>query len=94
MVRKITNFINFIVSAFIVLLIVLVMSGCATTDYQFGDVTKKIDNVGYGYCNETNPETRAMLKMTLNSLGVNIGIDFCTAYGLKTIALGGGGANE
>ena len=71
------------------ILTVLIMQGCATTNYEFGDISKRIDKASMNYCTATNPETRAMLKLTLNSMGVNIGVDFCTAYGLKTIVLGG-----
>ncbi|MDT0603481.1 hypothetical protein [Thalassotalea castellviae] len=83
--------INFIekMLLFMGVIITLLLQSCTATNYQFGDITKRIDNLSMNYCTATNPETRAMLKFTLNSLGVNIGIDYCTAYGLKTIVVGG-----
>ena len=71
----------------IFLTMALLFSGCKST-YQFGDISKRINNISYNYCNEDNPEARAMLKMTLNSMGVNIGFDYCTAYTVKTILIG------
>lgn len=69
-------------------LFVLLVSGCAG-GYQVGDVSKKLNNISRNYCNEANPETRAMLKAILTSQGVSIGVDYCTAYGLTTIVLSG-----
>jgi len=84
------SFFEKVVITALLIISVLVMQGCETNNYQFGDITKRIDTTANNYCTETNAETKLMLKATLNSLGVSVGFDFCTAYGVKTILIGGG----
>jgi len=55
------------------LLSLLLISGCAT-NYQVGDVSR-------AYCQSTNTEFRTMIKATLNSQGVNVGVDYCVIHG-------------
>ncbi len=84
-----TTFIEKILSFVLVIIAVLVMQGCAS-NYQFGDVTRKVNNLSNNYCTATTPEMKAALKVTLNSLGVHIGVDYCTAYTITNVVVGGG----
>ncbi|GHE87515.1 hypothetical protein [Thalassotalea profundi] len=92
--KRILSFIEKIIIFVSLVLVVLINQGCSSNGdnkqgYQVGDISKRLVNAPENYCKATNPETRAMLKAMLNSQGVTIGVDFCTAYGLSTIVLGG-----
>ena len=56
------------------ILFVLLLASCSST-YEFGDLSKN-------YCQSTSPELRVIIKDQLNLVGVDIGVDFCTARGL------------
>lgn len=49
-------------------------SGCAS-DYELGDYSQ-------AYCDSTDPEFRAQIKVILDTNGVRLGVDYCSAYGL------------
>ena len=66
------SFFEKIMGLIFALIAVLIMQGCSS-NYQVGDISKR-------YCTTTNQEARVMLKAVLNANGVNIGVDYCTAY--------------
>lgn len=61
---------------------VLGLTSCAALDgYQFGDLSTR-------YCGCTSPEVRATLKVLLETGGISIGVDYCSAKGLVDVLAG------
>lgn len=58
----------------VLLLMILLMSGCANFDYHLGDLSKV-------YCGSTNDEIRGQLKAKLSESGLTIGVDYCSVHG-------------
>lgn len=55
--------------------LVLALTGCVLTGYQFGDVST-------AYCAAATPEGRAALKATLKAVGVAVPANYCATVGL------------
>lgn len=68
------NKINFSAILSILLLPVVFLTACSS-NYQFGDVSR-------AYCASTSPDFRLELKHQLNERGVQVGVDYCSAFGL------------
>ncbi|MBO9490741.1 hypothetical protein J7384_10250 [Endozoicomonas sp. G2_1] len=56
------------------IMLALGMTACSS-NYQFGDVSR-------AYCASTSPDFRLELKHQLNEQGVQVGVDYCSAFGL------------
>ena len=58
---------------------IVLLTGCllaaCSSNYQFGDVSR-------AYCASTSPDFRLELKHQLNERGVQVGVDYCSAFGL------------
>mgnify|MGYP003669930361 CR=1 FL=1 len=59
----------------IALTLALALSGCVSTDYHFGDLSKT-------YCSATDPAVRAALRAKLIALGVLVPVNYCAAVGI------------
>lgn len=57
------------------LLLTVVLLGCVSTDYQFGDLSK-------AYCQSTTVDERDLAKAALSWAGVGVGPDYCATVGL------------
>lgn len=52
----------------------LTFAGCAS-DYKIGDYS-------HTYCNSTDQEFRAQIKLILESQEIKFGVDYCSVHGL------------
>lgn len=59
----------------LMLVMVIMLTGCANLDYQFGDISQM-------YCNSISDEFRAEIKAKLTEQGLTIGVDYCAVHGL------------
>jgi hypothetical protein len=73
MVTKATNFLRLAASVIMVIVVIMVVSGCA--GYRFGDVSRV-------YCGATTEEIRADAKAVLSDKGIKITVDYCSSFGL------------
>lgn len=64
----------------LILMMVLLLSGCANFDYQFGDFSQV-------YCNSVSEPFRAQLKAELNERGIAVGVDYCAVHGLVDVVI-------
>ncbi len=79
MVNSLRDFLQLIASGFMVLMIIMVMSGCAA-NYHFGDISK-------AFCYSTSDEFRVQAKAMLTDNGVKVDIDYCATVGLVDVLI-------
>ncbi|WP_286269518.1 hypothetical protein [Thalassotalea hakodatensis] len=65
--------VKFLLTVFMAML----MIGCSS-NYQVGDISR-------AYCQSENLEFRAMVKATLTSQGIKVGVDYCTIHGFVDV---------
>jgi hypothetical protein len=82
---KIQNIMVPVNSWCIFILFLLVLGGCSS-NYQLGDISKSFST---SYCHSTDLEFRNIIKAKLDHKGFNIGVGYCSMYGLVD-ARGGG----
>ena len=71
---KLQDMMNFIYLLLAAMLVVIVLSGCQSLNYQVGDISQQ-------YCMAQSERIRILLKATLSHRGVNIDVDYCTIHG-------------
>ena len=76
---KLTQIIEWVCSALVIICIVGVMSSCSSI-YQFGDISKQ-------YCYTTNEDSKAVAKAFPEWLGVVVDVDYCSAYSLVEVVV-------
>lgn len=77
--RRLYKIMNVVNSWCIVFLFMMIISGCSNTNYQFGDISKKVSSITDSYCSTENIEIKALLKVTLTNYGVKVDTGYCLA---------------